>query len=1175
MDERSRDVSKEAYPQYEEERELLKKRRGEESINHHSLLGVGISGGGVRSATFALGLFQALAGESRKGEKGLLEEIDFLSTVSGGGYFGGFYGSLFLPARQPLASAPANDGRGEDSAMEGGRTAPASQTHLTTSQSPADVRSQAGEASVGGALLGQDGHQAWHAVKARLAPDSEQMRYLRENGAYLAPAGPGDLLLGAAVLARNWVALMTVTVSMIIGLGLSLDLGTFGLYGLWDDFREVAARWIAWGAQHGVLLSPVFLLSAGLAVAWLVPIGWSYFLSGSSVLLPHESSSSMKRKFIWAGALLVQLAGVVGAVLLHDAGHRLSAYSLAIIVTMTMAARTRGDYLGVCPVKTHPRGARSQSETKISFVVLACVAAALAVCGIIAAYGPAFWPAGPWWDPNEWVEGKRGRLFYWIGLVCGIVAADVLLQLSAWALARGREEAKTLRSDDSIGASVVSQPDQASADDEKGSSRSRKGEANSEDEEWGIDVDQYVRHRLSVWLKNGMIGFALLALIGTVHTLARTIYAHSLEGVEGLMSAIMALGAALATGARRLVVERGRGPDGKRPGWLLSVAQYVGGFGALLILVMVGMVLAQVIFFQAKGPIVPRHTDCGSGSAVASPCLDIREPGAVESRWVYARLAERSAPEASKQQDEEAQAPWLPALEVGAVSEKAASHYPGSPGNRLDELRRGARHTLLGLVIFLLAVGALRRFLNNSTHLALYSARITRAFLGASNVLRVPRVTRSQRGIPPAAPKKVATHLIVGDDVPLGEYFRWPASEEKSSDPYSLGAPLHLINVTINETIDGRSKTQQADRRGVGMTIGPCGLSVGVRHHAVFRWDQTPAQAEGKAGSVCVYPRAPDPLDEDSPYQVFGANHDRLPEEAQGRWADDVRSRREGEFPGERLSLGRWLGISGAAFTTGLGSRTNVGLSLLLGLSNVRLGHWWWSGVRPEFRCSLLFGWVFWVQQYLLRELFARFSGTSDRLWYLSDGGHFENMGGYELLRRRLEKIVIIDGEADPQRTFEGLGNLVRKARLDFGAEIEFLEDEELRPLIGVRGRGVGTLNQLKPNEEGWSGACAALARVKYPGLSNTGPSEGAERVPPRTGWLLYIKPSLLGAEPSDVLQYRSEYPAFPHQTTGDQFFDEAQWESYRRLGEVIGRRVFRGGSFPFSPRSQLKLSSS
>jgi len=53
-----------------------------------SVVGVGVSGGGIRSATFALGFFQALARAK------LLRHVDYLSTVSGGGYFGGFLGRL-------------------------------------------------------------------------------------------------------------------------------------------------------------------------------------------------------------------------------------------------------------------------------------------------------------------------------------------------------------------------------------------------------------------------------------------------------------------------------------------------------------------------------------------------------------------------------------------------------------------------------------------------------------------------------------------------------------------------------------------------------------------------------------------------------------------------------------------------------------------------------------------------------------------------------------------------------------------------------------------------------------------------------------------------------------------------------------------------------------------------
>jgi hypothetical protein len=57
-------------------------------------------------------------------------------------------------------------------------------------------------------------------------------------------------------------------------------------------------------------------------------------------------------------------------------------------------------------------------------------------------------------------------------------------------------------------------------------------------------------------------------------------------------------------------------------------------------------------------------------------------------------------------------------------------------------------------------------------------------------------------------------------------------------------------------------------------------------------------------------------------------------------------------------------------------------------------------------------------------------------------------------------------------------------------------------------------------------------------------------------GWLLYIKPTLVANEPADLRQYHNAHSAFPHEPTGDQFFDEAQWESYRALGQLIGQRL-------------------
>jgi hypothetical protein len=154
-------------------------------------------------------------------------------------------------------------------------------------------------------------------------------------------------------------------------------------------------------------------------------------------------------------------------------------------------------------------------------------------------------------------------------------------------------------------------------------------------------------------------------------------------------------------------------------------------------------------------------------------------------------------------------------------------------------------------------------------------------------------------------------------------------------------------------------------------------------------------------------------------------------------------------------------------------------------------------------------------------------------------------MGGYELIRRRLPLIIVLDAEGDEDYTFEGLSNLTRKARLDFGVEIEFLDtiDETLPTAFGPLEslRPVPT-NELEPRR---AASHAAVARVRYPD------PDGFE------GRLVYIKPGVTGDEPIDLREYGRHHRTFPQQSAADQFFDEAQWESYRKLGEHIGDRVF------------------
>jgi len=399
-----------------------------------------------------------------------------------------------------------------------------------------------------------------------------------------------------------------------------------------------------------------------------------------------------------------------------------------------------------------------------------------------------------------------------------------------------------------------------------------------------------------------------------------------------------------------------------------------------------------------------------------------------------------------------------------------------------------------------LAFGRTFEFLNQSSLGPFYAAMLTRAYVGASN---------------PGRKGSNTAHVVEGDDLPLSGYA-----------PHLTGGPLHLINATLNETCGGGSQVVQKDRHGLGMAVGPAGIQVGVRHFA--SWVVPGRDLRGQEGVA------------EGAFGVFRVR--------------DAKAR----FDPEPLTLGRWMGISGAAASTGMGARTSLGTSLLMGFFNVRMGHWWRSGVDPAHRLHAAEGMVaslrtlpsrlFTVQVHLLDEFLARFHGTARMHWYLSDGGHFENTGCYELIRRRVPVILLCDDGADEGYLFGDLVNLIRKARVDFGAEIRLLDREGLKALFPKGPVPFCTLEELRAGMAaegpGRAPASAAVAAVTYDGDDAPG------------SFIFLLKPSLTGTEPLDVAKYREAKPDFPQQTTADQFFDEAQWESYRKLGEHIGDQV-------------------
>jgi hypothetical protein len=239
--------------------------------------------------------------------------------------------------------------------------------------------------------------------------------------------------------------------------------------------------------------------------------------------------------------------------------------------------------------------------------------------------------------------------------------------------------------------------------------------------------------------------------------------------------------------------------------------------------------------------------------------------------------------------------------------------------------------------------------------------------------------------------------------------------------------------------------------------------------------------------------------------------------------------------------LGTAMAISGAAANPNSGYHTSTPLAFLLTVFNVRLG--WWVGNPGRAAQSERFGPRFALFT-LLSELFAQ---TDSRSSYvnLSDGGHFENLGLYELVRRRCRYIIACDAEEDPNYSFQALGSAIRKCRADFGVEIA-IDTDSLRPAKDKQfSAGHCVVGTIRYQEREMGEANRMCAEAEPPDPDHM------------LGWLVYFKASMTGDEPEDIQQYQGDHSVFPHQPTSDQFFTESQFESYRRLGEHVVEATF------------------
>ncbi|MDQ2963328.1 MAG: hypothetical protein M3R31_09275 [Pseudomonadota bacterium] len=961
----------------QENAHIISRRRKFDVADEAPALGIAVSGGGIRSATVSLGVFQYLAHEEKRvrdeiaaalaaatpEEEGeppaptaatpaprprLLSRLDYLSSVSGGGYFATFFGSLFLPKDERAKGAQVTPEIYPAEALE--RAPPPKTKWERAAERAADVLDDT--------IF--DG--------SRMTP----MRWLRENGRYLAPTGGGDYLYAAAVAGRNFVGLHYVIGVSLVAIFLLVAVVRVLGFAYFPEFWVETVEASFMPEEGGNFWPSVWWVPAIATFALLVvPISVGFFLA----------QTERKGRRIRLNLPLITALGIA-------------------LLCFTYAFAGEAPHLRWLPLWLQGNAVPVTSPI----------------------------------SPSEWGLARLATAY--IGLVASLA---VIIYLAT------KDSARKLVSESSA------QPDQAHP-------RERQVEPAAT-----TITQTMLSHAVMGPL---MVTLALLAY-ALVDTIGQTVYALWSVGAEGKwLSAGGGIALLIPLLKKLLPLVTGSG-DPATKSWVripMSSLAFVAGVALFVAVASLWAALTHGLMWHGDRP----YGDPG--------CMMLL-PGDAEERDVALDTARR--------------------IVVAEPFRDVACVVGAGP------LEPASWAWLFGpLLVISIFTGLRVGFINLSSLQRYYAGHLMRSYLRASLFAEDPEVERDVRN--PAR----------ADDITVDTYYH----------PSSL-APLHFINVTMNQTVASGSQLVQRDRKGMNVAIGPLGFSIGNR--SFVAWNLA----------------AMDYNLQRCPATVIGeADMSALPRYVNGT-----------QLVVEPLSIGNWCAISGAAFTTGHGKGTTLGLSLLLALTNVRVGYWWNAEVEPPHPTrdepadspwfeALSAG--FRTQRFLLNEMLARYYGTRRSHWYLSDGGHFENTAAYELIRRRVPRIIVLDNGRDADYAFEDIANLVRKARIDLDAEIEFLTSVELSAFVDASVRKYfGTPEEFKSDQR--EPVYATLAHVRY------------KEAPDAPGLMLVLKPRVAGIEPLDILNYKQASSEFPQQSTTDQFYDEAQWESYRGLGYWIAEQVF------------------
>jgi hypothetical protein len=991
-----------------------------------------ISGGGIRSATFALGVIQGLATTK------ILSKFDYLSTVSGGGYIGGWLSSWARRHPQGIAGVQAD---------------------LIRSDTAAPSRDE--------------------VPKTKLEPEPQPVRHLREYSNYLSPKlglTSGDTWTMLSLYVRNLLLNLLVIVP-VLAAALAMP------------------RAYAFLLQNSRHAAPVMLLGSTLL---LLLIGFGYLAATRPVAHQGAKKNTDGRFFsfcviplAFAGTgISVFWANVNGTenLALFRSGIPLAG-AIGALLSMTVWP------FSIYYIRLIKRDRANLTWRRFGYEALGTVVGVGITLALFFLIATEVFP-----DPIQAVPDTATLHPLLRALASSVPWGEVYVCLSV----------PIVMVIFFIQASIFV---------------GLSGKVNDDyDREWW--------GRAGAWLliaAFGIAAFSLIAVFGPVALYQAPVILGSVGGGTGLIAALLGFGSSTPANKKQ---KEDAGVVGKASNISLALAAplFVVFFLALI-------ALGTTWLLQKMGgqKMDPEHEFASQFVATVTmqdtvPVLGVPS----ENRTMSAPLISLAAIRATNH--------------LNVIHNTEAWHLV---------LVAGA----LGIASLLSRCIGVNKF---SMH-ALYRNRLIRAYLGASRYVRDPDTftgfdERDDFKIHQLRPellwgssiKQVIKFYAIIQTIPAIAGSLPAQLKDAIARKDHSGAVIHKLVEHLNELLaDPKTRLEHPDAAWAES------YPPSIRNRAAldaFAGETLSAMARPKDAPPDEGARAPLHVVNVCLNLVTGENLAWQQRKAESFTISPLHSgsvflgyRKTEDYGGEDggVSLGTAVTISGAAASPNMGYHSSPAMAFLLALFNVRLG--WWLG-NPGPVGQKVYGLEHPTTN--LAPLFAEVTGnTNDKYpWvYLSDGGHFENLGLYEMVLRRCHYIVLSDAGADPEFVFEDLGNAIRKIRTDLGVPIDIEH-------LDMRARCSGA--------EFGKGSYVATATIRYSAIDKDGVD----------GKLIYVKPGLYEHDffPRDVYNYARESNAFPHESTADQFFSESQFESYRALGRHAINEIC--GVYPSKKQSSWRL---